>query len=191
VGRRFLNSVNGTNKLRAAYEIWALIGERFRAARLGKRGQGPACSVWKNLGEDRLPSLEAARKSLDRQRAARWQNYVKVRDGIKKRRTVSVAEGARDRSAQIAPGEPLGITVEKADLIGRVEWAMMHGGRDITARKSIEWGEIQHDEKGNRTIRYKYYATIWDKDIYIMNQVFTLPLGPQPRLGLAAVSRLD
>ena len=73
----------------------------------------------------------------------------------------------------MAPGEPLGISVEKADLMGRIEWAMMHGGRDITARKSIEWGDIEKDDQGNRTIRYKYYATIWDKDVYIMNQVFT------------------
>ena len=43
----------------------------------------------------------------------------------------------------------------------------------ITARKSIEWGDIQRDENGNRTIRYKFYATIWDKDVYIMNMVFT------------------
>ena len=77
------------------------------------------------------------------------------------------------RATLIAPDEPLGISVEKADLMGRIEWAMMHGGRDITARKSIEWGEVEKDKNGNRTIRYKYYATIWDKDILIMNQVFT------------------
>ncbi len=77
------------------------------------------------------------------------------------------------RSAPIAPGEPLGISAEKADLMGRVEWAMMHGGRDITARKTIEWGEVEKDADGNRKIRYKFYATIWDKDVYIMNKVFT------------------
>ena len=73
----------------------------------------------------------------------------------------------------IVTGESLGISVEKADLMGRVEWVMMHGGRDITARKTIEWGEVQKDEKGNRTIRYKFYATIWDRDVYVMNIVFT------------------
>ena len=57
--------------------------------------------------------------------------------------------------------------------MGRVEWVMMHGARDITARKSIEWGEVEKDREGNRTIRYKYYATIWDKDVLIMNQIFT------------------
>ncbi len=137
------------------------------------RSFGRINGVWKNLGEDRLPSLEAARENFDRKKDALWQNYVKVRDSIKKGQPVSTRGESTDRSAQIAPGEPLGISVEKADLMGRIEWAMMHGGRDITARKSIEWGDVQKDEKGNRTIRYKFYATIWDKDIYTMNQVFT------------------
>ena len=57
--------------------------------------------------------------------------------------------------------------------MGRIEWAFMHGGRDITARKSIEWGDVEKDKDGNRTIRYKFYATIWDKDVMILNQVFT------------------
>lgn len=50
---------------------------------------------------------------------------------------------------------------------------MMHGGRDITARKSIEWGEVQKDGKENRSIRYKFYATIWDRDVYVMNIVYS------------------
>ena len=57
--------------------------------------------------------------------------------------------------------------------MGRIEWASLHGGRDVTARQSIEWGEVEKDDNGNRTIRYKYYATISDSDIYVMNQVFT------------------
>jgi len=61
----------------------------------------------------------------------------------------------------------------EAEMMGRVEWVMMHGGRDITARKSIEWGDVEVHENGKRSIRYKYYATIWDKDVVIMNQVFT------------------
>ena len=137
------------------------------------RSFGRISGVWKNLGEDWLPSLEAARENFDRKKDVLWQTYVKVRDSIKKGQPVLARGESTDRSAQIAPGEPLGISVEKADLMGRIEWAMMHGGRDITTRKSIEWGDVQKDEKGNRTIRYKYYATIWDKDIYVMNQVFT------------------
>jgi hypothetical protein len=137
------------------------------------RSFGRINGLWKNLGEDVSPSLEAAREEFEHKKENLWRNYVKVRDGIASGKPVSPGGERPKRSAPIAPGEPLGISVEKADLMGRVEWAMMHGGRDVTARKSLEWGEVEKDEKGNRTIRYKYYATIWDKDVYLMNQVFT------------------
>ncbi|HUT91265.1 MAG TPA: carboxypeptidase-like regulatory domain-containing protein [Thermoguttaceae bacterium] len=81
-----------------------------------------------------------------------------------------------DAPAPVAPAsgaKPTPPDREKAELMGRVEWVTMHGGRDVTARKSIEWGDVEKHENGNRSIRYKYYATIWDKDVYIMNQVFT------------------
>ena len=45
--------------------------------------------------------------------------------------------------------------------------------RDITARKTIEWGKATTEENGNRSIRYKYEATIWDKNKIINNQIFT------------------
>ncbi len=128
---------------------------------------------WKNFGENRLASLDEARKDFERIKDNLWANYLKVLDGIKQGKPVPLHGDRPKRTAPIAPGEPLGISVEKADLMGRIEWAMMHGGRDVTARKSIEWGDVQKDKDGNRTIRYKYYATIWDKDVYIINQVFT------------------
>ncbi len=133
---------------------------------------GRISGVWKNFGEDRLPSLEAARAEFDREKDTRWQGFVKARESIKNGQPVSVRDESTDTSARIAPGEPLGISVEKADLMGRVEWAMMHGMRDITARKSIEWGEVQPDGKGNRSIRYKFHATIWDRDVYVNNIMF-------------------
>ena len=137
------------------------------------RSFGRINGVWKNLGEDRQPSIETAREDFNHKKDKLWQTFVKVRDEIKLGRPVSARGESMDRSARIAPDEPLGISVEKADLMGRIEWAFMHGAHDITARKSIEWGDVQKDENGNRTIRYKYYATIWDRDIYTMNQVFT------------------
>ena len=72
-----------------------------------------------------------------------------------------------------AADKPIPPDPAKAELMGRVEWVMMHDARDITARKSIEWGDVEEGENGNRSIRYKYSATIWDKDIMIVNQVFT------------------
>jgi hypothetical protein len=80
-------------------------------------------------------------------------------------------------SPKSAPSPP---SPEEAEMMGRVEWVSMHGGRDITARKSIEWGDVEHHENGNRSIRYKYYATIWDQDVKIMNQVFTFDPNGHP-----------
>ncbi len=45
--------------------------------------------------------------------------------------------------------------------------------RDITARKTIEWGNATTEANGNRSIRYKYEATIWNKDKIISDKVFT------------------
>ena len=73
----------------------------------------------------------------------------------------------------VASEKPVPPNSAKAEMMGRVEWVMMHGGRDITARKSIEWGDVENHANGNRSIRYKYSATIWDKDAVVMNQVFT------------------
>ncbi len=134
---------------------------------------GQINGVWKNLGEDRLPSLEAARENFNRKKDRMWEGYVKARVDIKSGKPLYAGGDSAKHFAPIAPGEPLGISVEKADLMGRVEWAMMQGGRDITARKTIEWGDVEKDANGNRKIRYKFYATIWDKDVYIVNRVFT------------------
>lgn len=134
--------------------------------------------VWKNFGEDRLASPEKAREHFNRIKDSLWASYLQVLDGVAKGKPVrleadDLSSSRPKRSAPIAPGEPLGISVEKADLMGRVEWAMMHGGRDITARKTIEWGDVEKDADGNRRIRYKFYATIWDRDVHIVNRVFT------------------
>jgi beta-lactamase regulating signal transducer with metallopeptidase domain len=53
-----------------------------------------------------------------------------------------------------------------------VEDFFKHNYRDITARKTIEWGEPTVDTNGNMSIRYKYEATIWDKDKIITDQLF-------------------
>ncbi|MBX7256029.1 MAG: M56 family metallopeptidase [Candidatus Hydrogenedentes bacterium] len=61
----------------------------------------------------------------------------------------------------------------KAEMMGRVEDFFLHNFRDVTSRKSLEWGDVTADDKGNSSIRYKYQASIWDKQTKIMNQVFT------------------
>jgi hypothetical protein len=49
----------------------------------------------------------------------------------------------------------------------------MNNGRDITMRKSIEWGDVKTDDKGNSTIRYQFLALIWDKERKILCLDFT------------------
>ena len=61
---------------------------------------------------------------------------------------------------------------EKQRLQNLVEDFFKNNYRDITARKTIEWGEPIVDANGNMSIRYKYEATIWDKDKIITNQLF-------------------
>ena len=62
---------------------------------------------------------------------------------------------------------------EDAELMGRVEYFLLHNYRDVTARKSVDWGKAEVDDEGNRSIRYQYVATIWDKEMKLMNQCFT------------------
>jgi hypothetical protein len=74
------------------------------------------------------------------------------------------------RQSTSAPGKA---DQTKAELMGRVEDLFLHNARDITWRKSLEWGDVQTDAEGHRSIRYKYNATIWDKETLAMNQIFT------------------
>jgi beta-lactamase regulating signal transducer with metallopeptidase domain len=141
----------------------------FCSSRLFGRFDGQ----WKNLGENAFPSVEEARKRFDQIKDDQWDRYVKMLEGIKNGKPVMLGGDRPKRAASIAPGQPMGISVEKADLMGRIEWTFMHGSRDVTARKSLEWGEIEKDKDGNRTLRYKFEATIWGKEVLIANQVFT------------------
>lgn len=70
-------------------------------------------------------------------------------------------------------GQTSKLSSEKAELMGRVEDFFMHNFRDITVHKSLEWGEPETDEKGNRSIRYMCETQIWEKEWKIMNAVFT------------------
>ena len=75
----------------------------------------------------------------------------------------------------------------KAELVGRVEDFFQHNYRDITARTTIEWGDVATDEKGNRSIRYKCLATIWDKEKMILNEIFTF----DPQGNFVAVKKVE
>ncbi|GEM_PF-4509191 len=61
----------------------------------------------------------------------------------------------------------------QAVLQGFVEDFFSANYRDITARKTLEWGKVQKLDNGNWQIRYKYEATIWNKDKVIQDKLFT------------------
>ncbi len=65
----------------------------------------------------------------------------------------------------------------KARLINWVEDFFSKNYRDITARKTLKWGAPESLPNGNLSIRYKYLATIWNKDKQIIEQRFTF--GPE------------
>jgi len=77
------------------------------------------------------------------------------------------------------PATPTGIKLglSKAELMGNVEKFFMNNYRDISSRKSLEWGDVARHEDGSYSIRYKYRATIWDKETLIDNKIFTF--GPE------------
>ena len=59
-------------------------------------------------------------------------------------------------------------------LIELVEDFFRHNFRDVTTRKTIEWGNLKKHSNGNRSIRYKYLATFHaNKEKVVVNQVFT------------------
>jgi hypothetical protein len=75
--------------------------------------------------------------------------------------------------AEQQPAEQKPILPEKAKLIGYVEDFLMHNFRDITMRKSLEWGDVKTDNNGNNTIRYRCEALIGDEDRTVLAWDFT------------------
>lgn len=125
-----------------------------------------------------------------------WSDFRELPDG---NRTITYRYKARiwDRETQIVKDiftfDPNGklVGVRKADGYPRkeaptaidtktkpgmqalVEEFFRGNYRDITARKTLEWGDVMKEANGNSSIRYKYEATIWHKDKIVNNQVFT------------------
>ncbi len=114
---------------------------------------------WLNAGNDVVETIDEA--------AGNFERLVKWREEHK--------NDPPRRASDIVLAKPKDVPLskEKLDLMGRVEWVLMHNGRDVTARKTIEWGDVEKHADGNRSIRYKFQATIWDRDQMIMNTVFT------------------
>jgi hypothetical protein len=72
--------------------------------------------------------------------------------------------------------ETRSLSPEKAEMMGRAEDFFLHNFRDVTWRKSLEWGDVKTGDDGSRIIRYTYEALIWDKQHLVMCQDFTFAL---------------
>ena len=83
-------------------------------------------------------------------------------------RRAAVELGLRDN-----PITEIGSRHTEAEMKGMVEDFFRHNYRDVTSRETIEWGDFENHQDGSSSIRYKFRATIWGKDVKTLNQVFT------------------
>jgi protocatechuate 3,4-dioxygenase beta subunit len=129
---------------------------------------------WKNLGEDRMPSVEAATTKFENNKDAFWKDFVDVKDELAGKKPA--AKPGNEFKLPPDKYEAVKATTPDAErllLMGLVENFFVNNARDITARKSLEWGEIKKNADGSRSIRYKFEARIWDKETRIADQIFT------------------
>jgi beta-lactamase regulating signal transducer with metallopeptidase domain len=123
---------------------------------------------WEEYGDGKDKTLEAAVAPIEAFRDYHWL------DLHSRLRTLALA-------AQVGPvTEPVKIILPaeamdpvKAELVGRIELSFALGQRDVTARKTIAWSDVTRDAKGNRSIQYEAYITVWDKDKYITKDIYT------------------
>lgn len=89
---------------------------------------------------------------------------------------------ARNTTAGAAQSAPQ--STEKSDtkqrLAALVEDFFANNWHDLTARETLEWGDITTAENGSSSIRYKYRAITGDQNTVTNNQVFTFD--PQDKL---------
>lgn len=134
--RREVHALNGKENQNAQEPYCRTTAHHQPLGVLGGRG-----SPSHDIGFRRQATADGMKKhreDVDRKKDHVWQQYVKLRDAIEKGQPVPLWGESTNRSARIAPDEPMGISIEKADLMGRIEWAMLHGGVDVTAMKNVE-----------------------------------------------------
>ncbi|MBN2291662.1 MAG: PEGA domain-containing protein [Pirellulales bacterium] len=67
-----------------------------------------------------------------------------------------------------------GSKAAREEMIALVEDFFHHNFRDVTSRKTLEWGDVKKHPNGNRSISYKYLATFHQNpEKVVVNQVFT------------------
>jgi hypothetical protein len=103
-----------------------------------------------------------------------WDRETMIADQIFTFDKDDVILGYKDAEGPPVKKQPKAVDVNsKKGMKELVEEYFSNNFRDITSRETLEWGEVEKDKDGNSSIRYKYEATIWSKEIQIMNQIFT------------------
>jgi beta-lactamase regulating signal transducer with metallopeptidase domain len=127
--------------------------------------------------QERLKELKAKEMSL----VAETEN-LRGKFGPNHRAVLAAQEqlkAIRSKIVELAgaatpPAAPAGGQQDaKANLMNWVEDFFSKNYRDITARQTLEWGEVQKEPSGNLSIRYKYRATIRDKDKFVIEEQYT------------------
>ena len=78
-----------------------------------------------------------------------------------------------DRVSQIVLFDGIVEGAKTRDAREWVENFFKHNFRDITSRKTLEWGEPVTDADGNISIRYQFEGKIWDKETMVGDMIFT------------------
>lgn len=137
-----------------------------------QQGEPPADHDWKQYsGKVDVPS-ETAKIVVGLQvygPGKVWFDDVRVREiGGKQEKSESKE---KSNAAEKTPNE------ETNRMIELVEDFFDHNFRDVTARKTLEWGDVQNHPNGNKSISYKYLASIRGEESVVMNQTFTFDTG--------------
>jgi beta-lactamase regulating signal transducer with metallopeptidase domain len=128
---------------------------------------------WKNLGEDRLQSIEAARLKCEENKDSGYKMFLELKNRLAGKQPPETPSNEfkvpPDKYNAVKATTP---DSERLILMGLVENFFNHNAVDITARKSLNWGEAKKSDDGSRSIRYKFEARIWDKETMIFDRIF-------------------
>ena len=160
--------INVAYDLPADYEARVVAIDQSGKLHTGELTGGSAGKTRQSTATFHMPASEIKGYKLQ----ARPYEWIRFRN-------ISLEPGQKT-DVEVITGPEASSAVEKAldptktkQVKAWVEKFFRSNYRDITARQTIEWGQPQQLPNGNLSIRYKYLATIWDKDKVTDDQVFT------------------
>ena len=117
------------------------------------------------------------RQFFEKEKENLWKQFLVIRQK-ESEKNVSSRNSAQSQGEKPTPQQYAAIKTstpkaEKLLLMGLVENFFLTNARDITARKSIAWGDVEKNPDGSRSIRYQFEARIWDKETMLGDDQFT------------------